>query len=149
MLHSLLDFSHSLRHPQSNWALLVLIPEWVGLCTLKAPVGLSNKLSCEAGSFSCSAASTPMGILNQRFEALFPCAGGLGCAVCFVPPLFILVYLRVNVGSRGQLAAAWPALFHNPWSHWVHQPPPCLESSPPWLPVSALAAPLHPSYWSG
>ena len=53
MLHSLLDFSHSLRHPQSNWALLVLIPEWVGLCTLKAPVGLSNKLSCEAGSFSC------------------------------------------------------------------------------------------------
>ena len=33
-LHSLWDFSHSLGHPQSNWAPLVLVPEWVGLCTL-------------------------------------------------------------------------------------------------------------------
>ena len=49
---SLSDFSHSLRYPQSNWAPLVLIPEWVGLCTFSAPVGLSNELSCEAGSFS-------------------------------------------------------------------------------------------------
>ena len=40
-------------YPQVNWALLVLIPEWVGLCTFYGPVGLSNKLSCEAGSLSC------------------------------------------------------------------------------------------------
>ena len=45
-------FSHSLCYPQSNWAPLVLIPEWVGLCMLWAPVGLFNYLSCEAGSFS-------------------------------------------------------------------------------------------------
>ena len=53
LLHSLLDLSHSLHYPQSNWAPLVLVPEWVGLCTLQAPVGLSNDLSCEAGSLSC------------------------------------------------------------------------------------------------
>ena len=37
----------------TNWAPLVLVPEWVGLCTPQAPVGLSNDLSCEAGSLSC------------------------------------------------------------------------------------------------
>ena len=34
---------------------------------------------------SPAAASTPTGVVNQRFEALFPCAGALGCVVCFVP----------------------------------------------------------------
>ena len=53
LLHSLLDFSHSLCYPPSNWAHLVLIPECVGLCTFWDPVGLSNELCCEAGSFSC------------------------------------------------------------------------------------------------
>ena len=55
------------------------------------------------------------------------------------------VYLCVNVGPQGLpatplwglLAAAWPALFHNPPPCWVHQPPPCCESSPPPLPVPA------------
>ena len=28
-------------------------PEWVGLCMPQVPVGLSNDLSCEAGSLSC------------------------------------------------------------------------------------------------
>ena len=35
----------------------------------------------------------------------------------------------------GLLAAAWPALFHNPPPRWVHQPPPCHESSPPGCPI--------------
>ena len=34
LLSSQLVFGHFLYHPQANWALLVLIPEWVGLCTL-------------------------------------------------------------------------------------------------------------------
>ena len=38
-------------YPQSSWAPLVLFPEWLGLCTLYAPVGLSKDLSCEAGRF--------------------------------------------------------------------------------------------------
>ena len=33
-LHSPPDYNLSLRYPQSNWAPLVLVPEWVGLCTL-------------------------------------------------------------------------------------------------------------------
>ena len=32
------------------------------------------------------------------------------------------------------LAAAWPALFHNPPLHWVRQPLPCCKSSLPQLP---------------
>ena len=30
----------------------LLIPGWMGLYTFQDPVGLSNELSCEAGSFS-------------------------------------------------------------------------------------------------
>ena len=94
---------------------------------------------------SPTAAFTPMGVFNQRFEALFPCAGALGCAVCFAPPPFLPAYLRANVGQQGLsattlwglLAAAWPAPFHNLPPRQVHQPPPCHESCPPQLPVSA------------
>ena len=35
------------------------------------------------------------------------------------------------------------------WDHLLHQPPPCLKSSPPRLPVSSPAARLCPSYQSG
>ena len=35
---------------------------------------------------SPSVASTPTGVFNQRFEALFPRAGALGWVVCFTPP---------------------------------------------------------------
>ena len=50
---------------------------------------LSNELSCEADSFShCH---NPTGFNSQRFEALFPSAGTLGCSVCLAPQLFFLV----------------------------------------------------------
>ena len=42
------------------------------------------------------------------FEALFPHSGALGCVVCFVPPLFLPVYLHANVGLQGPPAAALP-----------------------------------------
>ena len=48
-------------------------------------MGLSNDLSCEAGSLCCCRPSPHTGIFNQRFEALFPCAGALVCVVCFAP----------------------------------------------------------------
>ena len=63
-------------------------------------------------------------------------------------PAVCLVYLCVNVGPQGLpattlwglLAAAWPASFHNLPPHWVHQPLPCRESSPP----GCLSPPLLP-----
>ena len=62
----------------------VLVPEWVGLCTLQAPVGLSNDFSWRLG-VSPAAAPTSTGVFNQRFEALFHRAGALGYLVCFTP----------------------------------------------------------------
>ena len=35
---------------------------------------------------------------SRGFEALFPHAGTLGCAVCLAPQLFLPVYLHANVG---------------------------------------------------
>ena len=87
---------------------------------------LSNDLSYEAG-VSPAAAPTPMGVFNLRFEALFPQARTLGCGVCH--PVHQLLPHRP--------AAALPSLFHNLPPRWVRQPPPCSESSPPWLPVWA------------
>ena len=106
-------------------------------------MGLSNNLSCEAG-ISLAAVPNPTGFSTERFEALFPGAGALGCVVCFGPLPFLPVYLCANVGLQdlpattlwGLLAAAWPAPFHNPPPCWVCQPPPCRESSLPQLPVS-------------
>ena len=101
-------------------------------------MGLFNRLSCEAGSFSCRHLN-PQGVFNQWLEALFPHAGTLGFMVCLTPQLFLLVYLHMNVGpptppaatSPGPPVAALPAPFHNP---------PPLESS---LPV-CLSLPLLP-----
>ena len=44
-------------------------------------MGPSNDLSVRLG-VSPTAASTPTGVFNQWFEALFPHAGVVGCAVC-------------------------------------------------------------------
>ena len=78
-----------------------------------------------------------MGVFNQRLEVLFPRAGALGCTVCLAPPPFLLVYLCANVGLRGLLAAAWPALLHLPPPLCVRQLLPCCESSPPQISISA------------
>ena len=42
---------------------------------------------------SPTAASTPSCVFNQRFEALFPHTGTLGCMVCFAPLPFLPVYV--------------------------------------------------------
>ena len=104
---------------------------------------------------SPTAASTPTGVFNQRFEALFPHTGALGCLVCFVPLLFLLVYLCTNVGLLGLpattlwglLVTAWPAPLHNPPPDWVRQPPPCCEFSSPLLLVSAPPTGLHECFF--
>ena len=54
------------------------------------------------------AASTPTGVFNQWFEALFPPAGALGCVVSLTPQLFLPVYPHANVGPPTLSAAALP-----------------------------------------
>ena len=118
-----------------RWACAYSRPLWVSPMKSRVRLGVSP-----------SATSTPKGVFNQRFEALFPCDGALGCAVCFAPLLFLPVYLCVNVGLQGLpattlwglLAVAWPALLHNLPPLPVLQLPPFCESSPPPLPVSVL-----------
>ena len=101
-------------------------------------MGLSKDLSCEAGSLSCCSPN-PTGVFNQRFEALFPRAGALGRAVCFVsrhlsslsvrefgaegrypllclhrsPPLCVWSsqFICANVGPQGLLVLGLPAPF--------------------------------------
>ena len=58
----------------SGWACAHLRPLWVSPTTSPMRLGVSP-----------AAAPTPRGVFNQRFEALFPGAGALGCMVCFTP----------------------------------------------------------------
>ena len=74
---------HSATHNQtgplwcwfpSGWACAHSRPLWVSPMTSPVRLGVSP-----------AAVPTPTGIFNQRFEALFPRAGALVCAVCFDP----------------------------------------------------------------
>ena len=55
---------------------------------------------------SSAAASTSTGVFSQRFEALFPRAGTLDCAVYFTLQFFLPIYLHSNVGLPSPQAAA-------------------------------------------
>ena len=72
-------------------------------------MGLSNDLSCEAGSLSCCRPN-PHGVFYQRFEYLFPCTGALGYEDCFAP-LCSSRFICVRMWGCGVLPAALPALF--------------------------------------
>ena len=107
LLISLLAFSHFLHYPQANWALLVLIPG----CGLVYVLGSSGSLQrtllfCWGWEFP-PPPQFPQIFTARGFEALFPCAGTLGCVVCLAPQLFLSVYLCANVGLSGPPAAAW------------------------------------------
>ena len=114
---------------------------WV--CAHSRPLWVSPTNSPVRLGVSPTAASTPTGVFNQRFEALFPSTVALGCMVCFAPLLFLLVYLCMNVGPWGLRAVAWPAPF-------VPQSGTSLGLTTALLRVlSAPAACLRPSYRSG
>ena len=166
---SLPDFSHSLLYPQSNWAPLVLVPEWVGLCTPQAPVGFSNDLSCDAGSLLLLP-QHPRAFSIRGLRLYFPEAEPWVAWSASLPAV-CPVYLCANVGPRGATRrSACPVLRHSEsgplglsvrmWGRRACQRSDCLpllshiplvsvppqqsESSPPWLPVR-----LCPSYRSG
>ena len=112
---------------------------------------------------SPAATPTPMGIFNQRFEALFPRALEPWVVWSALLPAVCLVYLCANMGPGATHRSACPVLCHSEssplglparmwgrrvcqWSDclpcWSHTPPVSVppqqhESSPPRLPVSA------------
>ena len=99
----------------SGWAWACSRPLWVPPRNSPVRLGVSP-----------TATSTPTGIFNQRFEALFPCAGALGCAVRFASQ-FLPVYLHMNAGPP--LCQLLPLQ--------VRQLPP-LPLLPAWMNVSSL-----------
>ena len=101
--HSLLVFSHFLCYHNQIGPFWCSFPSgWV--CVRSGTLWVSPMNSPVRLGVSPPAASTPTGVFNQWFEALFPHrAGALGCAVC--PPVHQLLPRRP--------AAALPALFHN------------------------------------
>ena len=70
-------------------------------CAHSRPLWVSPTTSPVSLGVSPAATSTPTGVFNQRFEALFPHTGALGCMVCFTSAPFLPVYLCVNVGPQG------------------------------------------------
>ena len=83
----------------SAWACALPRPLWVSPTTSPLRLGVSP-----------AAAPTPMSSFNQRFEALFPCAGALGYAVCFAPR-HLSWFICAQMWGRGVLPAALPAPF--------------------------------------
>ena len=99
---------HSATHSQigplwwwfpSGWACARSRPLWVSPTTSPVRLGVSP-----------AAAPTPMGVFNQRSEALFPRAGALGCAVSFTP-LRSSWFICARVWGHGVLPTALPAPF--------------------------------------
>ena len=146
------DFSLSLHYPQSNgrvfhstthnqmgtalwcwflsgWACARPRPLWVSPTTSPVRLGVSP-----------AAAPTPTGIFNQRFEALFPRAGALGCEVCFAPRC--LSSLSVcKCGAAGSTSGQTAC----PFSPTLRQ-----SRSPHGNAISLRpSARLRPFYWSG
>ena len=105
-------FSHFPCYPQSYWALLVLIPRWVCLCTFQDPVDLSNQLSCEAGSFSYCCLNPHRCFQSEILKLYFPVLDPW-VAWCVLLRGSSPIYLHQNVGPPSP------------------QPQPCCQSSPP------------------
>ena len=110
----------------SGWACVCSRSLWISPTNSPVRLGVSH------------AVSTPTGFFSQRFRGFISPSGTLDYAVCLAPQLFLPVYPHTNVDC---IVCQLPP-------HPVHQPLPCHESSLPWLPISALAAPLCPSYLS-
>ena len=114
----------------SRWAYACSRPLWVFPTTSPVRLGVSP-----------AAAPTPTGVFTQRFEALFRCAGALGCVACFAP--VVLVYLCGNVGPWGLLPAILPAPFSATLSPAVSVYL-CANVGPQGLLVVRLPAPFVP-----
>ena len=95
----------SSTHKQSGPFWFLFQGGW--FCVHSRTLWVSPTNSCEAMSFSCCL-SLHRFFSVRGFEALFPCAGTLGCLVCLAPQLFLPVYPCTNVGLPTLSASALP-----------------------------------------
>ena len=143
----------------SGWACAHSRPLWVSPTTSPVRLGVSPP-----------ATPTPTSVFNQRFEALFPCSGALGYAVCFAPRRSSR-FICAQMWGCGMLPAALPTPFSATLSPAVSVylcstagpqgllvvglPAPFIPHSASLGPATAMrvlstsAACLHPSYRSG
>ena len=97
-------------------------------CACSRPLWVSPTNSPVRLGVSPAAASTPTGVFNQSFEALFPRAGALGCMVCFAPSPFLPVYL-CEMWGRG-ICQLQPGLPRSTIRHLAGSASCCLATSP-------------------
>ena len=99
---------HSNTHNQTGPLWCWFLSGWA--CAHSRPLWVSPTTSPMRLRVSPAAAPTPTGSPNQRFEALFPCAGALGCAVYFTP-CRLSRFICARMWGRGVLPvpAALPA----------------------------------------
>ena len=74
---------HSATHKQTGLLRCWFPSGWT--CARPRPLWVSPTTSPVRLGVSPAAAPTPRGVFTQRFEALFPHTGALGCVVCFDP----------------------------------------------------------------
>ena len=99
---------HSSTHNQTGPLWCLVLSGWA--CARPRPLWVSPTTSPVRLGVSPAAAPTPTGVFNQRFEALFPRPGALGCAVCFAPR-HSSRFICAQVWGRGVPPAALPAPF--------------------------------------
>ena len=79
-------------------------------CACPRPLWVSPTTSPVRRGGSPAVAPTPRGVFSQRFEALFPRAGALGCAVCFSPH-HLSGLSMCKCGAVGSASGQTPAPF--------------------------------------
>ena len=104
-----LSIFHSATHNQTG-PLCCWFPSGRA-CAHSRPLWVSPTTSPVRLGVSPAAAPTPTSIFNQRFEAFFPpCAGALGCAVCFASHRSSW-FICVRMWGHRVLPTALPAPF--------------------------------------
>ena len=120
----------------SGWACLHSRSLWASPTTSPVRLGVSP-----------AATPTLMGVFNERFEALFPRAGALGCLVCFTPRRLPGLSMRecgAAGSASGQTACPVHPTSRQSWSCHGNESPlhpscPSLPLLPVWINVSFLS----------
>ena len=115
---------HSATHNQTGTLWCWFPSGWV--CAHSRPLRVSPMTSPVRLGVSPAAAPTPTGVFNQRFEALFPRAGALGCVICFTScrssGLSVHTCGAAGSASAPTACAVCPTLRQS-WSRHSHRSP--------------------------